>query len=166
MYVYTVHVHVHVHTGCSWLANIFSHSSNYLTLLSSIHSVILSFFLSSFLPFFLLFLSFFARPFSAKNPFIAKIRVNRELHTGGDRSCMHIEMDITGSNMSYVAGDHVAIYPRNNPEYVERIGELLGAQLDTMFSLINTDGAWGHKYTTLIRTLGLAVWNCCRGGQG
>ena len=39
------------------------------------------------------------RPFDAKNPFMAAIKVNRELHKGGDRSCMHIELDITGSRI-------------------------------------------------------------------
>ena len=69
--------------------------------------------------------------------------VNRELHKGGDRSCMHIELDITGSNLTYIAGDHVAILPENNPELVCRIGELLGVDLDTVFSLTNIDGGCG-----------------------
>lgn len=71
---------------------------------------------------------------------MAAITVNRELHKGGDRSCMHIELDITGSKLSYVAGDHVALFPANNSASVERIGELLGADLDTVFSLTNVDG--------------------------
>lgn len=41
-------------------------------------------------------------PFDAKNPYYAAIAVNRELHSGGDRSCMHIELDITGSKIRYV----------------------------------------------------------------
>ncbi len=53
---------------------------------------------------------------------------------------MHIEMDITGSKLSYIAGDHVAIFPVNNAERVERIGELLAADLDTVISLTNVDG--------------------------
>ena len=53
---------------------------------------------------------------------------------------MHIEMDITGSRLSYVAGDHVAIFPINNPLFVERIGKLLETDLDTVFSLTNVDG--------------------------
>lgn len=43
----------------------------------------------------------FRSPFDAKNPFLAPISVNRELHKGGDRSCMHIELDITGSRIRY-----------------------------------------------------------------
>ncbi|CAG2069239.1 unnamed protein product, partial [Timema podura] len=43
-------------------------------------------------------------PFDAKNPFLAKIKVNRELHKSGERSCMHIEFDIEGSKMRYETG--------------------------------------------------------------
>ncbi len=39
-------------------------------------------------------------PFDAKNPFLAPVSVNRELHReGSDRSCMHIEFDTTGSKI-------------------------------------------------------------------
>lgn len=79
-------------------------------------------------------------PYDAKNPYLAKIRVNRELHRGGGRSCMHIEFDIEGSKMRYEAGDHVAIYPVNDTDLVQRLGKLCGdADLDVVFSLINTD---------------------------
>lgn len=39
-----------------------------------------------------------------KNPFLAPVRVNRELHNGGDRSCMHIEFDLEGSKLRYDSG--------------------------------------------------------------
>ncbi|XP_067639109.1 NADPH--cytochrome P450 reductase isoform X2 [Eurosta solidaginis] len=85
-------------------------------------------------------------PFDAKNPFLAPIIVNRELHKGGDRSCMHIELDISGSKMRYDAGDHVAMYPINDTELVEKLGKLCNADLDTVFSLINTDTDSSKKH--------------------
>jgi sulfite reductase alpha subunit-like flavoprotein len=48
---------------------------------------------------------FFSRPFDAKNPFLATIKVNRELHKSGERSCMHIEFDIEGSKIRYDTGN-------------------------------------------------------------
>lgn len=40
------------------------------------------------------------RPHDAKNPFLAPVLVNRELHKpSSKRSCMHIEFDITGSKI-------------------------------------------------------------------
>ncbi len=53
---------------------------------------------------------------------------------------MHVEVDITGSKMSYVAGDHLTLLPENDVSLVERMGELLGTDLDTVFSLNNVDG--------------------------
>ena len=44
-------------------------------------------------------LNFLFRPYDQKNPFLAPISVNRELHKGGDRSCMHIELDITQAKL-------------------------------------------------------------------
>nr|CAD7605453.1 unnamed protein product [Timema genevievae] len=85
-------------------------------------------------------------PFDAKNPFLAKIKVNRELHKSGERSCMHIEFDIEGSKMRYETGDHVAVYPQNNETLVNRLGELLGVNLDTVFTLTNTDEESSKKH--------------------
>lgn len=50
------------------------------------------------------FLMLTCRPFDAKNPFLSTVRVNKELHKSGDRSCMHIEFDIDGSKMRYDSG--------------------------------------------------------------
>jgi len=85
-------------------------------------------------------------PFDAKNPFMAPVIVNKELHQGGDRSCMHVEFDITGSKIRYEAGDHVAVYPTNNPELVESIGKRLNIDLETVFSLDNVDEEASKKH--------------------
>lgn len=53
---------------------------------------------------------------------------------------MHIEFDIEDSKIRYEAGDHLAVYPVNNAELVNKIGEQCGASLDTVFTLTNTDG--------------------------
>jgi NADPH-ferrihemoprotein reductase len=89
-------------------------------------------------------------PFDAKNPFMSKMTVHKELCNGGERSCMHIELDITNSKMRYDAGDHVAAYPVNDTALVNKIGELLGVDLDSVFSLVNMDGM---KYKLLIFVL-------------
>lgn len=85
-------------------------------------------------------------PFDAKNPYLAPIKVNRELHKSGGRSCMHVELDLEGSKMRYEAGDHVAVYPVNDTDLVERLGKACGANLDTIFSLINTDNESSKKH--------------------
>ena len=72
--------------------------------------------------------------------------MNRELHQGGDRSCMHIEIDIKDSGIKYDAGDHVGVYPTNDPELVEKIGQLLGTDLDEVISLDNVDPDASKKH--------------------
>jgi sulfite reductase alpha subunit-like flavoprotein len=38
------------------------------------------------------------------------------------------------------SGDHLAVYPINNKELVNKLGELLNVDLDTVITLTNTDG--------------------------
>lgn len=85
-------------------------------------------------------------PFDAKNPYLAPIKVNREIHKAGDRSCMHVEFDLEGSKMRYEAGDHLAVYPVNDTDLVERLGKWCNADLNTVFSLINLDTDSSKKH--------------------
>ncbi|XP_051521619.1 NADPH--cytochrome P450 reductase-like [Myxocyprinus asiaticus] len=85
-------------------------------------------------------------PFDAKNPFLAPVTVNRKLNKGGIRHLMHLELDITGSKIRYESGDHVAVYPINDTAIVNRIGEILGVDLDTVISLNNLDEESNKKH--------------------
>jgi sulfite reductase alpha subunit-like flavoprotein len=38
------------------------------------------------------------------------------------------------------SGDHLAVYPINNEQLVNKLGELLNVDLDTVITLTNTDG--------------------------
>jgi len=79
-------------------------------------------------------------PFDVKNPYMSPISINTNIHKeGSGRHCMHIELDIEGSRIRYDAGDHVAIYPTNNVQLVDRLIELLGINGDTIFTMNNLD---------------------------
>jgi len=79
-------------------------------------------------------------PFDVKNPFMAPITENRNLHNSGSgRTGLHIELDITGSRIRYDAGDHVAVYPVNNTDLVNLIGEKLEIDMDQVFTMTNVD---------------------------
>ena len=46
------------------------------------------------------------------------------------RYCMHVELGLEESRIRYEAGDHVAIYPTNDLQLVNKIGQLLEIDLD------------------------------------
>lgn len=59
-------------------------------------------------------------PFNAHNPYIAPIQKSYELFNSKDRNCLHMEIDISGSNLTYQTGDHIAIWPTNAGQEVDR----------------------------------------------
>lgn len=62
----------------------------------------------------------------ANNPFISPIIKSRDLFHDAERNCVFAEFDITGSGMSYEAGDHVAVWPVNSEKDVDRLLRVLG----------------------------------------
>ncbi|RYP91390.1 hypothetical protein DL770_002530 [Monosporascus sp. CRB-9-2] len=68
-------------------------------------------------------------PFNAHNPYIAPIAESRELFNVKDRNCLHMEVDISGSNLSYQTGDHIAVWPTNP-----------GQEVDEFLSVLELDG--------------------------
>jgi NADPH-ferrihemoprotein reductase len=65
-------------------------------------------------------------PFNSHNPYIAPIAESREVFTVKDRNCLHIEVDIGGSNLSYQTGDHIAVWPTNPGDEVDRFLDIVG----------------------------------------
>ncbi len=59
-------------------------------------------------------------PYNAHNPYIAPIQKSYELFNVKDRNCLHLEVDISGSNLNYQTGDHIAVWPTNAGEEVDR----------------------------------------------
>ncbi|KAK7750511.1 hypothetical protein SLS62_007590 [Diatrype stigma] len=76
-------------------------------------------------------------PFNAHNPYIAPIAESRELFTVKDRNCLHMEVDISGSNLSYTTGDHIAIWPTNPGHEVDEFLRILELEnkKDTVISV-------------------------------
>lgn len=67
-------------------------------------------------------------PFNAHNPYIAPIAESREIFHDKTRNCLHMEVDISGSNLSYTTGDHIAVWPTNAGREVDRFLNVLNLQ--------------------------------------
>ncbi|KAL1618372.1 hypothetical protein SLS56_010590 [Neofusicoccum ribis] len=80
-------------------------------------------------------------PYNAHNPYIAPIAESREIFTAGERNCLHLEVDISGSNLTYTTGDHIAVWPTNPGKEVDRFLQILGLgnKRDTVISVKGTD---------------------------
>ncbi|KAL1838262.1 hypothetical protein VTJ49DRAFT_2855 [Mycothermus thermophilus] len=63
-------------------------------------------------------------PFNAHNPYIAPIAKSYELFKVKDRNCLHMDIDVSASNLTYQTGDHIAVWPTNAGEEVDRFLDL------------------------------------------
>jgi len=74
----------------------------------------------------------------ARHPVTVPILENRELHAASsDRSCSHVELSTLQGVLRYEAGDHLGMYPLNDPTEVEALAARLDVTrlLDTVISL-------------------------------
>uniref|UniRef100_A0A061R8L6 NADPH--hemoprotein reductase n=1 Tax=Tetraselmis sp. GSL018 TaxID=582737 RepID=A0A061R8L6_9CHLO len=74
-------------------------------------------------------------------PAMVRVAEVRELHSAeSERSCVHVELELGGSGLSYTAGDHVGVHPANSEEAVEAAAGLLGVPLDSVVRLSLPEG--------------------------
>ncbi|EIW81299.1 cytochrome P450 oxidoreductase [Coniophora puteana RWD-64-598 SS2] len=80
----------------------------------------------------------------AKNPYASPVKAARELfQVGGERNCVHMELDIEGSGITYQHGDHVGVWPLNPDVEVDRLLCILGLteKKDTVINVESLDPA-------------------------
>ncbi|KAL1736884.1 hypothetical protein EV714DRAFT_242318 [Schizophyllum commune] len=96
----------------------------------------------------------------AKNPYPAPVLVARELFQDvKDRNCVHMELGIEGSGMSYQHGDHVGVWPTNADVEVDRILCALGlhSKKDTVINIESLDPALAKVPFPVPTTYGTVV---------
>lgn len=69
-----------------------------------------------------------AKPYNANNPYFGPIATSRELFQAKDRNCLHIEINLQGSGLKYKTGDHIAVWPTNPDQEVDRLLSALGLE--------------------------------------
>lgn len=52
----------------------------------------------------------------------------KELMESGDRRCIHMEVNIQGSKLSYITGDHLMVWPQNSSRNIEEFLKILGLE--------------------------------------
>jgi sulfite reductase (NADPH) flavoprotein alpha-component len=74
-----------------------------------------------------------ASAYSRKNPFPARLHVNRKLTSeDSQKETRHFELDLEGSGLIYECGDSIGVFPKNDPALVEDILHALHATGDEM----------------------------------
>ena len=67
-------------------------------------------------------------PFDHTHPYLAKITKTKELFNSKDRNCVHVEFDISDSNLKYSTGDHLAVWPSNSDENIKQFLKCFGLE--------------------------------------
>ena len=80
-------------------------------------------------------------PYNANNPYIAPIAESKELFTSGGRNCLHMEINVAGSGISYTTGDHIAVWPTNAGKEVNRFLKVVGLE-DKRHMVISVNALW------------------------
>lgn len=95
-------------------------------------------------------------PFDLHQPYVAPVVKSYELCKGAERSCIHSEIDVSGSNIKYSTGDHLAIWPSNADEKVKEFLEIFNLSSETVFDLKPLDSTIKIPFPTPT-TIGAAV---------
>lgn len=81
-------------------------------------------------------------PSGRHKPSIVSIKHSSELFSSTERNCLHVELEIGKSDLTYETGDHVAIWPMNSNREVDRFLRVFGLleQRDETIHIAAVDG--------------------------
>ncbi len=76
--------------------------------------------------------------YDRKNPFLAKVKKVSTLNSNGSvKDTRHVEIDLSGSGITYQPGDALGIYPKNPPELAEDIIACIKADSEMLIVMDN-----------------------------
>lgn len=89
--------------------------------------------------------------YSRKNPFPARLAVNRKLTAAGsNKDTRHFEISLEGSGLHYEVGDSLGVFPTNDPVLVELVLQELGLGGDE--AVVTADGAPSSLRDALLKS--------------
>ncbi|VUC24083.1 unnamed protein product [Clonostachys rosea] len=97
--------------------------------------------------------------FNSQTPHTAPMIRSYELFSAGDRNCLHIDLDISDSSLFYRTGDHVAVWPSNSDDEVDRLLRVLhlcdnryqGIQIESLEPAVKVPFPTPITYDTIFR---------------
>jgi NADPH-ferrihemoprotein reductase len=80
-------------------------------------------------------------PYTASNPYPARVVQSPQLFQSGNRKCLHVEFDVSKSTLTYGTGDHLAVWPENFILEVSRFLRVFGLseKKDSVFHIQSFD---------------------------
>jgi len=101
---------------------------------------------------------------SRDNPMIARLTARYLLNgKNSEKSTHHIEFDLSGTGLDYVAGDSFGIFPENHPGLVDAVIAMIGARPDakvgakTLREVLRTDVSLSPAPDSLFQLISLLV---------
>lgn len=88
-------------------------------------------------------------PFDNSHPYLAPIVKTKNLFSS-QRSCIHVEFDLSKTNLRYSTGDHVGVYPSNSDERLDEFFEITGfsKKRDYIYSITAMDSTFLVSFPT------------------
>lgn len=89
-------------------------------------------------------------PFDHTHPYLAPVQNTKELFNSNSRHCIHAEFDLSNTNLKYSTGDHIAIWPSNSNEKVDKLLNILDLinKRDTVIDLKSLDSTLHLPFPT------------------
>ncbi|ODV75721.1 NADPH cytochrome P450 oxidoreductase family protein CYBJADRAFT_121986 [Cyberlindnera jadinii NRRL Y-1542] len=88
-------------------------------------------------------------PFDNSHPYLAPIVKTKNLFSS-QRSCIHVEFDLSKTNLRYSTGDHVGVYPSNSDEKLDEFFQITGFanKRDYIYSITAMDSTFSLSFPT------------------
>ena len=87
-----------------------------------------------------------SEPIGPRNPFLARLLVNRRITAAGHfQDVRHLEIDLGGSGLEFAPGDALALLPRNTEAVGREFCELMSLDAEQCVQLAAVESRWAEE---------------------